>query len=229
MGASSSNDAGGPRRRSRLPNGAYCCVISEDEPRRGRYASNHAAECWGSKAVTRTTTQKYNSGHPEKKAEFGRLEPELGSLKKQSHTLYPPLAVRDSTHDLLSQTSPRQVSSFEINRASIDSTTSEKSDIKIRGLPSWEREPEPLINWTVQEQRVLLFELKENPQARRQPDLLQTLFFKVQRTLPQKSMADIQECYRHLEVMRIAYFGTNTRRTSMGIYPKSPQQRSSRK
>ena len=141
--------------------------------------------------------------------------------------MYPPFVGRESAH-AQSPTSPRQVDSFDSNRASIDSTTSPNSNQYVRGLPSWEKEPEPLTNWTVQEQRILISELKECPQARRDPESLQKLFERTHRALPQKSKDDIQECYRYLEVMRIAYFGTNTRRTSMGIYPKYLHPRSSR-
>jgi hypothetical protein len=203
-------------------------MTTEEESRRGRYAGNQAGECWGSRGTPRASTQKFNRGHPVQNNEPGRLDPELGSLKRPTNTLYPPVGLRDTTLENL-QTSPRQVTSLDLNRASIDSTTSVTSDMNVRGILTWEREPEPLTNWTVQEQRVLLAELKEHPQARTQSELLQTLFIKVQRTLPHKSMADIQECYRYLEVMRIAYFGSNTRRTTMGIYSKSPQLRSSRK
>jgi hypothetical protein len=89
-------------------------------------------------------------------------------------------------------------------------------------MPNWERDPEPLAGWTLQEQRVLITELNERPIARLDADALQTMCLSVQRTLPHKSLAEIQACYRHLEVMRIAFFWPSaSRRTPVGVLPKS--------
>ena len=229
MGGTSSKVTGGPLRKSQndgLPNEVYCCMTNEDELNCSRYPSNHALECWGSRGETRSSTQKHHSGGAAIKTEVDHLHPELGSLKK--FAFYPPLVEGDSMNEH-SPSSPGRIDFFDINRASMDSTTSQNSDKVIQRITSWDREPEPLTNWTLQEQRVLISELKEYPLARRQPEILQKLFYRTQKMLPQKSMDDIQACYRHLEVMRIANFGgTNSRRTSVGIYPQYPHPRSSR-
>ena len=195
MGGTSSKVTGEPLRKSQndgLPNGVYCCMTKEDESNCSRYTSNHALECWGSRGETRSSTQKHHSGGAAIKTEVDHLHPELGSLKK--FAFYPPLVEGDSMNEH-SPSSPGRIDFFDMNRSSIDSTTSQNSDKVNQRISSWDREPEPLTNWTVQEQRVLISELKEHPLARRQPEILQKLFDRTQKVLPQKSMDEIQACY----------------------------------
>ena len=94
--------------------------------------------------------------------------------------------------------------------------------------PTWKKDPEPLANWTEQEQSVVICLLRENPEAQKHPEQLQVVFQRMQMKLPHKSIEEIQACYRHLEVMRIAYFGPNmAKRTSVGIFPQSSPNRNS--
>ena len=93
------------------------------------------------------------------------------------------------------------------------------SETSPRNIPSWERAPEPLPGWTVKEQNVLISELGKRPQARRNADLLELVVRQTHRQLPEKSVEDIYACFRHLEVMRIAYFGTGKK----ARFFKSPQ------
>ena len=93
------------------------------------------------------------------------------------------------------------------------------------GIPAWRRDPEPLPDWTLEQQRVFMNQLDENPLARRNDEHLKRAMEKTHRLIPEKTIEDIELCYRHLQLKRIAYFGTeDNRRTSPAgkIYKSYP-------
>jgi hypothetical protein len=100
-------------------------------------------------------------------------------------------------------------------RASTERSLPETTESSFKNtVPVWKKEPEPLQNWTVEEQKVVLSEMKRIPQVRKYPEQLQIVFEKSLRKLPNKSLRDIQVCYEHLKISRIAYFGSESGRTS---------------
>ncbi len=64
--------------------------------------------------------------------------------------------------------------------------------------------PEPLTNWTAQEQQVLIDSLNKHPQARENESYRQRLIERVRRNLPNKSLGEIRECYTYLRDVRLA-------------------------
>ena len=81
------------------------------------------------------------------------------------------------------------------------------SSIKHVQVPSWKRPPEPMEGWTVKEQQILIDDLDSNPHARNHHGHLERVFERTHRALPDKTLKQIEQCYRHLQAKRIAYFG----------------------
>jgi hypothetical protein len=81
-------------------------------------------------------------------------------------------------------------------------------------IPAWLRDPEPLPDWTPQQQRVLISQLDENPLSRNHSEHLKRTFEKTHRLIPEKSIEEIDICYKHLQLKRIAYFGAQNRQSS---------------
>ena len=81
------------------------------------------------------------------------------------------------------------------------------SSIKHVQVPSWKRPPEPMEGWTVKEQQILMDDLDSNPHARNHHGHLERVFERTHRALPDKTLKQIEQCYRHLQAKRIAYFG----------------------
>jgi hypothetical protein len=80
--------------------------------------------------------------------------------------------------------------------------------------PVWLRDPEPPAGWTSEKQRVLLSLLDEEPMARKHPDHLKKVFEKTHRLVPDKTIDEVEKCYRHLQSKRIAFFGKEGDRQS---------------
>jgi hypothetical protein len=91
---------------------------------------------------------------------------------------------------------------------------SDRTKAKFKSILPWKKQPDPLQNWTIEEQQVLESELKNNPQARKYPEQLEKLLEKSQRKLPNKSLAEIHLCFTHLNLSRIAYFGPDSERST---------------
>lgn len=70
------------------------------------------------------------------------------------------------------------------------------------------RDPPPMLGWTQKEQRALISELDKHPQARKHPDHLRVLFERTHRVIPNKSLEEIEECYKYVERSKIAFFGS---------------------
>jgi hypothetical protein len=81
-------------------------------------------------------------------------------------------------------------------------------------IPTWLRDPEPLPDWTPEQQRVFISQLDENPLSRKHHGHLKRAMEKTHRLLPEKSIDEIERCYRHLQHKRIAYFGKEDGRQS---------------
>ncbi len=79
-----------------------------------------------------------------------------------------------------------------------------------RSTPVWLRDPEPLPNWTVQEQSVLISQLR----SRNNPIHLKSVFENTHRLVPNKTIEEIQLCYQHLQSKRIAFFGPSKTQVS---------------
>jgi hypothetical protein len=104
--------------------------------------------------------------------------------------------------------------SKEISRSSTDGSFSYRTESR---TPVWEKDPEPLKDWTVEEQKVLMSELKKNPEARKCPAQLQRVFERSLRMLPNKSFEEVQGCYAHLKISSIAYYGAQSGRISRNM------------
>ena len=60
------------------------------------------------------------------------------------------------------------------------------------------KEPLPLNNWTVSEQRILIKSLNEHPEARKSKEYRTRLVQRAQHQLPGKSLEEIERCYDHV-------------------------------
>ena len=81
-------------------------------------------------------------------------------------------------------------------------------------------EPEPLHNWTFAEQKIIIDSLNDHPQARDNIDYRRRLIVARTRSqLPEKSLEEIEECYKHLQAARISYF--------LSMSPQSQSRRGS--
>jgi hypothetical protein len=80
------------------------------------------------------------------------------------------------------------------------------AQLKPRNPSPGYKDPEPIKGWTIDQQQTLIKELRKNPKARKSADSLKELFLTVQSSMPEKSRHEIEECYRHLQANRIAYF-----------------------
>ena len=79
-----------------------------------------------------------------------------------------------------------------------------------QSTPVWLRDPEPLPTWTPDQQRVLIALLDEQPEHRQDAVHLKRVFGAAHRRMPERTIDEIEECYRHLQAKRIAYFGATT-------------------
>jgi hypothetical protein len=86
-------------------------------------------------------------------------------------------------------------------------TKSNRDSLERASIPVWLRDPEPMTNWTVQQQKLFITQLNETPYSRKHSDHLQKAIEKTHRLMPEKTIQEIEECYKHLQVKRIAYFG----------------------
>ena len=55
--------------------------------------------------------------------------------------------------------------------------------------------------------------LDENPFSRRNSEHLKRTIEKTHRLIPEKSIEEIQQCYKYLQLKRIAYFGPEREQT----------------
>jgi hypothetical protein len=68
------------------------------------------------------------------------------------------------------------------------------------------KDPEPIQGWTIDEQQILIKELRKNPKAPRSAKSMKDIYSAVQNSMPEKSRHEIEDCYRHLQMNRIVYF-----------------------
>ena len=102
---------------------------------------------------------------------------------------------------LFNKSSPSQIQQFdqqEINN---------RRDSQGGSVPRWLRDPEPLPDWTLQQQKVLIAQLDDTPLSRKHQEHLRRAMEKTHRLIPEKSIEEIERCYKHLQLKRIAYFG----------------------
>ena len=85
-------------------------------------------------------------------------------------------------------------------------TSSIQSKKKLKRSSGLNTEPQPLRNWTQSQQKVLIDSLSLHPQARDNPEYRRKLAMRTQTHLPNKSVDEIEECYKHLQAARIAHF-----------------------
>ena len=123
---------------------------------------------------------------------------------------------------------PISISKSENISADETSNSPKHSPTNFAIVPSWRRSPAPMKDWTAGEQQVLIDQLESNPQAWRHHAHRERVFEKTQRLLTGKTMAQIEQCYHHLQAKRIAYFGNADSKEGMiGSPPRSPTRRSS--
>jgi hypothetical protein len=72
---------------------------------------------------------------------------------------------------------------------------------------SWIEVPDPLPEWTLEQQQVVIDILKEHPKAVRDAVQLELAMTKAYKRIPTKTAPDVHECLRHIEASRIAFFG----------------------
>ncbi len=76
---------------------------------------------------------------------------------------------------------------------------------------SWERDPTPLKDWSVEEQRALITALNSIPRDLRNDSDHRHLVFcdliRPHKPLDGKKLSECEECYEHIKANRIAYFG----------------------
>ena len=72
-------------------------------------------------------------------------------------------------------------------------------------------EPEPLLGWTISEQRVLLDYIDQHKAVRRDSAIRKQHFSRlVESILRNKSVAEVEACFQHLQSRRIVYFGSGS-------------------
>ncbi len=81
-------------------------------------------------------------------------------------------------------------------------------------IPVWRRDPEPLPDWTPEQQRVFMNQLDENPLYRKNSEHLKRAIEKTHRLIPEKTIEEIELCFKHLQMKRIGYFGPEESRSS---------------
>ena len=77
-----------------------------------------------------------------------------------------------------------------------------------RNIPVWEQDPTPLPGWSETDQRLFIIAAKKAKlKSSLEPSILRQRLEKISRQLPGKSIGDFEQCLRHVETSRIAYFG----------------------
>ncbi len=132
------------------------------------------------------------------------------SLAFQNHSF----AIKESPRSQGSEykESPRSQGSATLHQ---DSEIKESPRSEGGPIPVWRKDPEPLADWTPEQQRILINQLDEHPSHRRHPDHLRRVISKTHQLMPDKSIQEIQLCYRHLQSKRIAYFGKDAKQSSL--------------
>ena len=113
-------------------------------------------------------------------------------------------------HDKSLDSIPSKLASEEQSVAAADSMRNVAlNGTRISSSPSGlNTEPEPLRNWTQSEQKVLIDSLNLHPQARDNAEYRRKLATRTQAHLHNKSADEIEECFKHLQAIRIAYCRT---------------------
>ena len=89
---------------------------------------------------------------------------------------------------------------FELKTENSSTKNTKKANLRSEEL-------EPLPNWTLGQQRIIIDSLKVHPQARENKEYRRRLIMtRTRHQLPEKSVEEIEECYRHLQTARILYY-----------------------
>ena len=105
-------------------------------------------------------------------------------------------AFRNSTSDILSTKSG---SSRQVLRQSCSGS--------FRNTP-WKQEvPDPLPNWTQEDQQTLIEILEDYPRAGRDDSQLELALVKAMKTMPHRTGPDCHRCVKHIQGSRVAIFG----------------------
>ena len=94
-------------------------------------------------------------------------------------------------------------------------TTADLIENQAYAVPSWEKEPDPLDGWTLEDQRLLIAadkELRKNRLAMLdlglpEEKVLWEHLRQIARRVPGKSVVECCRCFKYIERTRIAYFG----------------------
>ena len=91
-------------------------------------------------------------------------------------------------------------------RPNTESETDSRS--QERKIHVWEQDPAPLQGWTETDQRLFIIAAKKAKlKSSQEPSILRQRLEKISRQIPGKSISDFEQCLRHIETSRIAYFG----------------------
>jgi hypothetical protein len=77
--------------------------------------------------------------------------------------------------------------------------------------PTWMQDPMPMTGWTHYDQRILLSAIDAHPNAHKHPEHLKLLFVRIHRKIPHKSIADIEKCFKYIEMKQTAYFSISAK------------------
>ena len=123
--------------------------------------------------------------------------------------------------------SSRAMSLQNVSKREGSPAETRRSSTELMQVPSWKRPPEPMKGWTVLEQQILIDDLDSHPHARNHHGHLERVFERTHRALPDKTLEQIEQCYRHLQAKRIAFFGASEKMKDGTFENQSSPRRSS--
>jgi hypothetical protein len=75
-------------------------------------------------------------------------------------------------------------------------------------VPVWEREPAPMKGWSKEDQSAMIRATKDAKlKYGKKSHIFRREMAKIARQFPHKTLQDCEDCFRHIESSRIAYFG----------------------
>jgi hypothetical protein len=148
-----------------------------------------------------------------KREESSRQERQIRKAKVRNLTKDNSLMLVPSLNGSFSDSSAQfsnQISPDETKRRflKIATDSSHRDSSQSSARSSWCKPPDPLPDWTWEEQSQFIRILEENPRAsRNQSEDRRKLYAKARVVLPNKSYDDFRACLTHVQSSRVAYFG----------------------
>ena len=78
----------------------------------------------------------------------------------------------------------------------------------LRGQSSWIKVPDPLPDWTSEEQQAIVDIMNEFPKACSDSTQFERALQKAMKQFPHKNEQKFIQCFRHIQKSRVAYFGS---------------------